>query len=91
MLAGCGNGDKSGSPVNTDAQNGGGEAAAGTKTIKIFQYKVEIAEALNRLKAEYESSHPGIKLDIQTVGAEVTMVQRSKPSLRQANSRTFST
>lgn len=23
MLAGCGNGDKSGSPVNTDAQGGG--------------------------------------------------------------------
>lgn len=68
MLAGCGNGDKSGSPVNTDAQTGGGEALAGSKTIKIFQYKVEIAEALNRLKAEYESSHPGIKLDIQTVG-----------------------
>ncbi|PWW42133.1 MULTISPECIES: ABC transporter substrate-binding protein [Paenibacillus] len=67
MLAGCGNGDKSGSPVNTDTQ-GGGEAAAGDKTIKIFQYKVEIAEAFNRLKAEYESSHPGIKLDIQTVG-----------------------
>lgn len=67
MLAGCGNGDKSGSPVNTDTQ-GGGEAAAGDKTIKIFQFKVEIAEALNRLKAEYESSHPGVKLDIQTVG-----------------------
>lgn len=43
-------------------------AAAGDKTIKIFQFKVEIAEALNRLKAEYESSHPGVKLDIQTVG-----------------------
>ncbi|GKU77341.1 ABC transporter substrate-binding protein [Paenibacillus sp. L3-i20] len=39
-----------------------------TKTIKIFQFKVEIAEALNKLKAEYESTHPGIKLDIQTVG-----------------------
>ncbi|MBH5317266.1 carbohydrate ABC transporter substrate-binding protein [Paenibacillus sp. GSMTC-2017] len=39
-----------------------------TKTIKIFQFKVEIAEALNKLKAEYESAHPGVKLDIQTVG-----------------------
>ncbi|MFX3636609.1 MAG: ABC transporter substrate-binding protein [Candidatus Pristimantibacillus sp.] len=49
-----------------------GNAAAGgsteTKTIKIFQFKVEIAEALNKLKGEYESTHPGIKLDIQTVG-----------------------
>lgn len=39
-----------------------------TKTIKIYQFKVEIAEALNRLKGEYEKTHPGIKLDIQTVG-----------------------
>jgi len=67
VLAGCGNGDKSGSPTSNP---GGGEtpAAPGDKVIKIFQYKVEIAEALNRLKAEYEASHPGIKLDIQTVG-----------------------
>ncbi|MFD1957675.1 ABC transporter substrate-binding protein [Paenibacillus thailandensis] len=63
VLAGCGGGNAGGSPE-------GGESASGgeTKTIKIFQFKVEIAEALNKLKAEYEASHPGVKLDIQTVG-----------------------
>ncbi|WP_314586379.1 ABC transporter substrate-binding protein [Paenibacillus terrigena] len=63
VLAACGSKteDKGASGAK---DNGGTE----TKTIKIFQFKVEIAEALNKLKAEYESTHPGIKLDIQTVG-----------------------
>ncbi|WP_372661421.1 ABC transporter substrate-binding protein [Cohnella sp.] len=37
-------------------------------TINMFQFKVEIAEALDKLKNEYESSHPGVKLNIETVG-----------------------
>lgn len=52
-LAGCG---------NTKAQQ------SETKTIHIYQFKVEISEPLNKLKAEYEKTHPGIKLDIQSVG-----------------------
>ncbi len=61
VLAGCGS--------KTDkTADGGSEGQGGTKTIHIFQFKVEIAEALNKLKADYEASHPGIKLDIQTVG-----------------------
>lgn len=62
LLAACGGTGKS--PNAGSGASGGGE----TKTLKIFQFKVEIAEALNRLKAEYEKEHPGIKLDIQTVG-----------------------
>ncbi|NMO98093.1 ABC transporter substrate-binding protein [Paenibacillus lemnae] len=60
LLAGCGGSKESGGTAGS-----GGE---GTKTLKIFQFKVEIAEALNQMKAEYEKEHPGIKLDIQTVG-----------------------
>lgn len=37
-------------------------------TIKIFQFKVEIAEALNKMKDEYEKANPGVKLQIETVG-----------------------
>ncbi|AWB43253.1 ABC transporter substrate-binding protein [Paenibacillus sp. CAA11] len=66
MLAGCGNKDNSNSKKSADTQGQG--QAQETKTIKIFQFKVEIAEALNKLKGEYEASHPGVKLDIQTVG-----------------------
>lgn len=61
VVAGCGKKEE-----NTASK--GNEAAGGTKTIKIFQFKVEIAEALNKMKADYEADHPGIKLDIQTVG-----------------------
>ncbi|WP_239615571.1 ABC transporter substrate-binding protein [Cohnella mopanensis] len=63
ILSACGS--KEADNKGNNAESGG---TAATKTIKIFQFKVEIAEALNRLKAEYESTHPGIKLDIQTVG-----------------------
>lgn len=63
MLTGCGGGQQGGGNAADGGSGGGGE-----KTIHIFQFKVEIAEALNKLKEEYEASHPGIKLDIQTVG-----------------------
>ncbi|MBP2002235.1 raffinose/stachyose/melibiose transport system substrate-binding protein [Paenibacillus shirakamiensis] len=62
VLAGCGKKDDTSTEGNKDTASGG------TKTIKIFQFKVEIAEALNKLKTDYEAEHPGIKLDIQTVG-----------------------
>lgn len=46
----------------------GPEMDGGRKVVHIFQFKVEIAEALEELKAEFEREHPDIKLDIQTVG-----------------------
>ena len=50
---------------------GAGGATGGTGqpvTLKIFQFKVEINEALTRLKDEYEKTHPNVKLQIETVG-----------------------
>lgn len=44
------------------------EIEGGRKVVHIFQFKVEIAEALEELKAEFEREYPDIKLDIQTVG-----------------------
>ncbi len=63
MLAGCGKKEE-----NNAAVKGDEAASSETKTVKIFQFKVEIAEALTKLKADYEAEHPGVKLDIQTVG-----------------------
>ncbi|CAG7632187.1 ABC transporter substrate-binding protein [Paenibacillus allorhizosphaerae] len=60
VTAGCGN--------KTAPGNNQGGAAGGPVTLKIFQYKVEISEAFNRLKDEYEKSHQGVKLQIETVG-----------------------
>jgi len=38
------------------------------KVIRIFQEKVEIAEALKRMAQAYDAEHPGVHLDIETVG-----------------------
>lgn len=46
----------------------GKDNADGTKTVHIYQFKVEIADALDSLKTEFEKEHPEIKLEIQSVG-----------------------
>ncbi|TVY10380.1 ABC transporter substrate-binding protein [Paenibacillus cremeus] len=62
VAAGCG--------AKTGQNNTAAPGAAGGKqvTLKIFQFKVEINEALNRMKDEYEKTHPNVKLQIETVG-----------------------
>lgn len=63
VAAGCAKKDTS--------NQGAGGTTAGTGqpvTLKIFQFKVEINEALTRLKDEYEKTHPNVKLQIETVG-----------------------
>lgn len=42
--------------------------ADGVKTVHIYQFKVEISEALASLKTEFEKEHPDIKLEVQSVG-----------------------
>lgn len=76
VLAACGGNNNS----NTGSNGGGNkqtdkptEAAEQTDapkkdvTIKIFQFKVEIAEALNQLAAEYEKE-TGVKVEVETHG-----------------------
>ncbi|MDF2814752.1 MAG: transporter substrate-binding protein [Paenibacillus sp.] len=58
---GCGDKPESGTDQGTGSTNG-------TKTVKIFQFKVEISEQLAKMKEEYEKTHPGVKLQIETVG-----------------------
>lgn len=79
LLAGCGGGNGNGGNTgsasgtdNTGAEDAGtGKAAADTPeknvTIKIFQFKVEIAEALNRMAKDYEKE-TGVKVEVETVG-----------------------
>lgn len=52
------------------APSTGTDGAAGGKnvTLKMFQFKVEIAEPLAKLAAEYEKENPGVKIQIDTVG-----------------------
>ncbi|CAM4054383.1 ABC transporter substrate-binding protein [Paenibacillus alkaliterrae] len=60
---------------NKDAAQNGTETAEETpaangekKVVKIFQFKVEIADALSRMEKEYEAAFPNIDLKIETVG-----------------------
>ncbi|WP_337100823.1 ABC transporter substrate-binding protein [Paenibacillus sp. YIM B09110] len=78
VLAACG-GNNGNNGNNKGANNGGTKAtdkpteAAQTEapkkdvTIKIFQFKVEIAEALNKMAEEYEKE-TGVKVDVETHG-----------------------
>ncbi|MEF3302312.1 ABC transporter substrate-binding protein [Paenibacillus sp. GYB003] len=64
VAAGCGKKEE------TPAANGGSAGGGGGKnvTIKMFQFKVEIAEQLAKLAKEYEKENPGVKIQIDTVG-----------------------
>lgn len=67
VLAGCG--AKEASPPSDNGSNGSSGQDSGKQvTIKMFQFKVEIAEQLTKMIKEYESLHPGVKIEIETVG-----------------------
>jgi raffinose/stachyose/melibiose transport system substrate-binding protein len=70
---GCGNKNAAVTPSASNTTGAGAAATAspgGVKniTLKMFQFKVEIAEPLGRLVAEYEKINPGVKIQVQTVG-----------------------
>lgn len=70
IIAGCGNGNNTNSAGNVNATNTPqNEASAPAKdvTIKMFQFKVEIAEQLNALAEEYEKE-TGVKVEVETHG-----------------------
>lgn len=59
LMTGCGSSSSTGS--NDSASKSGG------KTVKVFQLKVEINDALQQLAKKYEQEK-GVKVDIQSVG-----------------------
>lgn len=65
-LAGCGSG---GAANEESGSAAGGDSAGANKqvTIKVFQQKVEIADQLPALAAEYEKTHPGVKIEFESV------------------------
>lgn len=76
FLTGCasnnnGAGNKNaGNTTGNQTEKKADEKAAEQKdvTIKMFQFKVEIAEQLTNMIAEYEELHPGVKIEVETVG-----------------------
>jgi raffinose/stachyose/melibiose transport system substrate-binding protein len=76
FLTGCAtNGDKS---ADTKTVNNNAKPKKEV-TLKIFQAKVEISEQLNKLKDEYEKTHPGVKVQIETViGTDYNTILKTK-------------
>ncbi len=52
----------------TTEQTANKDQAAESVEINIFQFKVEIVDALNNAIALYEKEHPNVKINLQTVG-----------------------
>lgn len=70
-LAACGGAKKedSGTDKNTSTDNTNTEQKSDEPvTIKMFQFKVEIADALNKLTEEYKKVHPNVTIKVETVG-----------------------
>lgn len=65
-MAGCAKSEPA--PGATGGTNTGAAGGAKNITLKMFQFKVEIAEPLGKLVAEYEKANPGVKIQIDTVG-----------------------
>lgn len=55
------------------------ESSGPIKTIKLFNFKIEIAEALGELVKEYENLNPNIKIELETVvGADYQTALKTK-------------
>ncbi|MHA6533015.1 ABC transporter substrate-binding protein [Paenibacillus sp. BAC0078] len=76
IIAGCGNSGNNNSAAGGNATNSPDAGAASPEattapaknvTIKMFQFKVEIAEQLNALAEEYEKE-TGVKVEVETHG-----------------------
>ncbi|QTH42661.1 carbohydrate ABC transporter substrate-binding protein [Cohnella sp. LGH] len=68
VLSGCGSSNNGNNAANSpSASSPGTETPKKNVTIKMFQFKVEIAEQLQNLVNEYEKE-TGVKVQIETVG-----------------------
>ena len=68
LISGCGKSNNGGNEASSQAP-ASNESPAAKKdvTIRVFQFKVEIAEALNKLAKQYEEE-TGVKVEIETHG-----------------------
>ncbi|MCD1260991.1 extracellular solute-binding protein [Paenibacillus athensensis] len=70
IATGCAKKEESGSTSSPAATNGAAATAESGKpvTIKMFQFKVEIADQLAKLVDEYHKENPNVTIQIDTVG-----------------------
>jgi raffinose/stachyose/melibiose transport system substrate-binding protein len=90
MFSGCvgttdsGEDSDGGNDVSSNSDSASSDDSQGSseedQVLKIFQFKVEMAEQFAALAKEYESTHPGITVEVETVGggADYATVLKSK-------------
>lgn len=70
LVTACG-GNNAGNPSSGSSSGPGSKQASSggeTKRIKIFNFKVEMVESLQKAAKIYEEQNPGIKIEVETVG-----------------------
>lgn len=69
MLTGClGGCTPKDDDSSSSSQSSSGGASAQNAVVDIFQFKVEISEALQAAIDQYLEDHPGVKINLETVG-----------------------
>ncbi|MCI3920778.1 ABC transporter substrate-binding protein [Paenibacillus sp. TRM 82003] len=69
VLAGCSSNTGNSPAEAPEGNTGGGDSAPAEQvTVKMFQFKVEIAEQLTAMIEEYEALNPGVNIEVETVG-----------------------
>ncbi|MGG1551965.1 ABC transporter substrate-binding protein [Paenibacillus ferrarius] len=71
LATGCGKKEETTTPAPAATSGAATSAAPATGkpvTIKMFQFKVEIADQLNKLVQEYQKLNPNVKIQVDTVG-----------------------
>ena len=70
VAVGCAKKETAPTPAATTGGAATATPAAGGKpvTIKMFQFKVEIADQLGKLIQEYQKLNPNVKIQVDTVG-----------------------
>lgn len=86
VLSGCGggSGNTGGAAGNTSDTTSGSSSSPGNPVvITFFNHKIEIAEQLKALKADYEAGHPNVKLEIETVFENYDTALKTKFAAKQ--------
>ena len=69
---------------------GGSEGGNKPTTVKMFQLKVEIKDAIDAYAAAYSAAHPETPVKVETLGAAATMPELSKQNCNLGKCRIFS-
>jgi len=87
-LIGCSSSTNQGNGASSGGSDSGGQSSGGSSnevTIKMLNYKVEIVNELDEMVREYEQEHPGIKIQVETVGGDADQAAALRAKFNSGN------